>query len=120
MPIPPREECKFPAGREPATTALGHTFVPPAEKGLRLGDLGRREGRRDVRCGQGRAKKKVMKRVEKRIPRRRGIIFGDVIRDSWKRRAPLIAIAAEKRDARAVPATVQSDEIARNYARARA
>lgn len=117
MPIPPREECKFPAGREPA---LGHTFVPPAEKGLRLGDLGRREGRRDVRCGQGRAKKKVMKRVEKRIPRRRGIIFGDVIRDSWKRRAPLIAIAAEKRDARAVPATVQSDEIARNYARARA
>lgn len=57
MPIPPREECKFPAGREPAATALGHTFVPPAEKGLRLGDLGREgKGGRAMRAGKSEEK----------------------------------------------------------------
>lgn len=79
-------------GREPATQ-LSHTLVPPAGEGLRLG---RRGGGRAMRaCREERTKR--WWNGEKRIPRRRGIIFGDVIRDSWKRRGPLIAIAAEKR-----------------------
>lgn len=53
---------------------------------------------------------------EKRIPWRRGIIFGDVIRDSWKRRGPLIAIAAEKRRERTARGGPGHRSIGRNCA----
>lgn len=99
MPIPPREECKFPGARAGHSSAT-RSFLPRKK----VFDLDR--GR-----GQGGANKKVMKRGETNSLAER-----NNIRDSWKRRGPLIAIAAEKRRERTARGGPGHRSIGRNCA----
>lgn len=113
-----REECKFPRGG----TRAGHTAQPHARssRGRRSSTWTTGRGACDAGM-QGRANKKVMKRGETNSSAERNNIRGRYSRfveaagpfDSDRGRKETRA------DSTRSWATVQSDEIARNYARAR-